>query len=609
MEVAQHIKDQLTVLPEKPGIYKYFDQNGKLLYIGKARNLKKRVSSYFNKNQYDNRRIQLMIGKVNQIDYVVVNSEYDALLLENNLIKKYQPRYNVDLKDGKTYPYLIIKNERFPRIFPTRNFTRDGSEYYGPYASVGIMRVVLDLIRKLFPIRSCHYDLSEKNIQAGKFRVCLDYHINLCKGPCEGLQTEEDYNANIQNIREILKGNTNKVIRKLKSLMSEASQNLEFEKAEDYRKKIQALQKFQAKSTVVNAKINNVDVFSIITKENKCYVNYLKVANGAIIRTHTLEYTKKLDEDERDIILLAIAEIREQFESTSKEVIVPFDIDFEGLDVQFTVPKIGDKKKLLELSRQNAFYYYQDRLQQARKQLPKSEKIKQKIEQIQKDFGLQKAPYHIEGFDNSNMQGDNPVSAMVCFKDGEPSKKEYRHFNIKTVEGPDDYSSMEEAVYRRYKRLLDEDQPLPQLVVIDGGKGQLNAAYKSLKLLGLDQSIDIIGIAKRLEEIYKPGDPYPLAVNKKSESLKLIQHIRDEAHRFGVSHHRKRRKNNTLQTELAQIPGIGKKSIQVLLEQFKSVKHIRGASFEDLVKAVGQKRAQQVWSYFREGTNKEPDPR
>ncbi len=610
MEVDKRIRDQLTALPETAGVYKYYDREGNLLYIGKARNLKKRVSSYFNKNQYDNRRIHLMLGKIDQIDYTVVNSEYDALLLENNLIKKYQPRYNVDLKDGKTYPYIIIKNERFPRVFPTRHSSKDGSEYYGPYASVGIMRVILDMVRKLFPIRSCNYDLSEKNIQAGKFRVCLDYHINLCKGPCEALQSEEDYNANIQKIREILKGNTSKVIRTLKELMDEASKNFEFEKAEDYRKKIKALQNFQAKSTVVNAKISNVDVFSIITKENKCYVNYLKVANGAIIRTHTLEYTRKLDEDERDIILLAIAEIREQFESNSQEIIVPFQVDFETSDITFTVPKIGDKKKLLDLSRKNAFYYYQDKLQQARKQTPKTERARQKLEQLQEDFGLKETPYHIEGFDNSNIQGDKPVAAMVCFKNGEPAKKEYRHFNIKTVEGPDDYSSMEEVVYRRYRRLIDENQDLPQLVVIDGGKGQLNAAYKSLKQLGLDQSVEIIGIAKRLEEIYKPGDPYPLYINKRSESLKLIQHIRDESHRFGVAHHRKRRKNSTLQSELAEIPGIGKKSTKDLLEAFKSVKQIKQTSWEELVNVVGQKRAQKVWDYFNskeEQTFSSPD--
>ena len=606
MEVPQKIRDQLSVLPEKPGVYKYYDSHSKLLYIGKARNLKKRVSSYFNKNQYDNRRIQLMVGKIDLIDYVVVNSEYDALLLENNLIKKYQPRYNVDLKDSKTYPYIVIKNERFPRVFPTRTVYNDGSEYYGPYASVGVMRVILDLIRKLFTIRSCNYDLSQKNIDAGKFRVCLDYHINLCKGPCEGLQSEQDYNANIQNIREILKGNTNKVFKELKSLMEEASKNFEFEKAEDYRKKIQTLKNFQAKSTVVNSKINNVDVFSIITKENRCYVNYMKVANGAIIQTHTLEFTRKLDEDEQDIIQLAIAEIRENFQSNAKEVVVPFEVDFEGLDITFTVPKIGDKKKLLELSRKNAFYYYQDRLQQARKQLPKSEKVKQKLEEAKKDLGLQALPYHIEGFDNSNMQGDNPVAAMVCFRDGEPAKKDYRHFNIKTVEGPDDYSSMEEVVYRRYRRLLDEDKELPQLVVIDGGKGQLNAAYKSLKHLGLDQQVEIIGIAKRLEEIYKPDDPYPLYVNKRSDSLKLIQHIRDEAHRFGLSHHRKRRKNSTLKSELEAIPGIGQKSKQELLAQFKSVQKIKKADWEELVKVIGTKRAQKIRDYFGERASK-PD--
>ena len=595
----QHIRDKVAVLPEKPGVYKYYDKSEKLLYIGKARNLKRRVSSYFNKNKDDNRRIMLMVQKIDQIDYTVVNSEYDALLLENSLIKKHQPRYNVDLKDSKTYPYLVVTNERFPRVFPTRTVVRDGSEYFGPYPSARIMKVIMDLIRQLYPIRTCKYDLSEKNIAAGKFRVCLEYHINLCKGPCEGLQSEPDYMANIQQVREILKGNTAQVIRQLKAMMKEASEGMQFEKAEDYRKKINTLQNFQAKSTVVNAKINNVDVFSILTKENRSYVNYLRVVNGSIISTYTLEFSQKVDEDERDILLMAINEIREQFQSTAREVIVPFEIDLEGFGLTFTVPQKGDKKKLLELSRKNAFYHYQDRLQQSRKQMPQSERNRQFLEQVRKDLDMNELPHHIEGFDNSNIQGTQPVSAMVCFRDGQPSKKEYRHYNIKTVEGPDDYSSMTEVVYRRYRRLLDEEQPLPQLVVIDGGKGQLHAAYKSLKDLGIDDQVAIIGIAKRLEEIYKPDDPYPLAIDKKSETNKLIQRIRDEAHRFGVTHHRKRRKNRTLQSELEQIPGIGKKSVQALLSHFKAVKHIQKASEEELAKVVGESRAQKVHAYFQ----------
>jgi excinuclease ABC subunit C len=550
----QHIRDKVAVLPEKPGVYKYYDKSEKLLYIGKARNLKKRVSSYFNKNKDDNRRIMLMVQKIDQIDYTVVNSEYDALLLENSLIKKHQPRYNVDLKDSKTYPYLVVTNERFPRVFPTRTVVRDGSEYFGPYPSARIMKVIMDLIRQLYPIRTCKYDLSEKNIAAGKFRVCLEYHINLCKGPCEGLQSEPDYMANIQQIREILKGNTAQVLRQLKAMMKEASEGMQFEKAEDYRKKINTLQNFQAKSTVVN---------------------------GSIISTYTLEFSQKVDEDERDILLMAINEIREQFQSTAREVIVPFEIDLEGFGLTFTVPQKGDKKKLLELSRKNAFYHYQDRLQQSRKQMPQSERNRQFLEQVRKDLDMNELPHHIEGFDNSNIQGTQPVSAMVCFRDGQPSKKEYRHYNIKTVEGPDDYSSMTEVVYRRYRRLLDEEQPLPQLVVIDGGKGQLHAAYKSLQDLGIDDQVAIIGIAKRLEEIYKPDDPYPLAIDKKSETNKLIQRIRDEAHRFGVTHHRKRRKNRTLQSELEQIPGIGK------------------TSEEELAKVVGESRAQKVHAYFQ----------
>ena len=594
----KHIREKVAVLPEKPGVYKYFDKDGKLLYIGKARNLKKRVTSYFNKNSDDSRRIMLMVSKIDQIDYTVVNTEYDALLLENSLIKKHQPRYNVDLKDSKTYPYLVVTNERFPRVFPTRTVVKDGSEYFGPYPSVRIMRVIMDLVRELFPIRTCKYDLSEKNIQAGKFRVCLEYHINLCKGPCEGLQSEEDYMANIKQIREILKGNTAQVIRQLKQLMQDASAQMEFEKADDYRKKLKTLQNFQAKSTVVNAKISNVDVFSILTKDQKAYVNYLRVSNGAIISTYTLEFKPKMEEEEQDILAMAIAEIREKFQSTASEVIVPFELEFDGANLTFTVPQKGDKKKLLELSRKNAFYHYQDRLQQSRKQMPQTERTRQFLEQVRKDLNLDELPYHIEGFDNSNIQGDQPVSAMVCFRDGQPAKKDYRHYNIKTVEGPDDYSSMKEVVHRRYRRLLEEEESLPQLIVIDGGKGQLYAAYESLQALGIADQVAIIGIAKRLEEIYKPDDPYPLAIDKRSETLKLIQRIRDEAHRFGVSHHRKRRKNRTLQSELEQINGIGKKSVEALLKNFKAVKHIQDASEETLTAVVGANRARKVYEYF-----------
>ncbi len=594
----KYIRDKVAVLPEKPGVYKYFDKDGKLLYIGKARNLKKRVTSYFNKNTDDSRRIMLMVSKIDQIDYTVVNTEYDALLLENSLIKKHQPRYNVDLKDSKTYPYLVVTNERFPRVFPTRTVIKDGSEYFGPYPSVRIMRVIMDLVRELFPIRTCKYDLSEKNIQAGKFRVCLEYHINLCKGPCEGLQSEDNYMANIKQIREILKGNTAQVIRQLKQLMQDASQQMEFEKADDYRKKLKTLHNFQAKSTVVNAKISNVDVFSILTKDQKAYVNYLRVSNGSIISTYTLEFKPKMEEEEQDILAMAIAEVRDKFKSTASEVIVPFELEFEGSDLTFTVPQKGDKKKLLELSRKNAFYHYQDRLQQSRKQMPQTERTRQFLEQVRKDLNLNELPYHIEGFDNSNIQGSQPVSAMVCFRDGQPAKKDYRHYNIKTVEGPDDYSSMKEVVHRRYRRLMEEEQSLPQLVVIDGGKGQLYAAYESLQALGISEQVAIIGIAKRLEEIYKPDDPYPLAIDKRSETLKLIQRIRDEAHRFGVSHHRKRRKNKTLQSELEQINGIGKKSVDALLKNFKAVKHIQDASEETLSTVVGANRARKVYEYF-----------
>jgi len=596
--MKEHLKTQLEVLPLKPGVYKFYDKDGELLYIGKAQSLKKRVSSYFTGSNNENARITLMISKINEIDYTVVDTEYDALLLENSLIKKYQPRYNVNLKDGKTYPYIVIKNERFPRVFHTRNFSNDGSEYYGPYASVSIMYQVLDLIRKLFPTRSCHYDLSEENIQAEKFRVCLDYHINLCKGPCEGLQSEEAYMENIRYIREVLKGNNQYVLKRLKTLLDQASNNFEFEKAQDYKNKIDALQKFQAKSTVVNPGIHNVDVFTIYSKDQKSYINYLKISNGSIIQTHTVEYKKKLNESDQYILLLAIADIRDKFKSGSAEIIVPFDPGMELEGIKVHVPIKGDKKKLLDLSRKNAFYFYQDRMEQESKQLPKTEKVKNFLEKVRKDIDLPQKPDHIEGFDNSNIQGTNPVAAMVCFKAGKPSKKDYRHYNIKTVEGPDDYASMEEVVYRRYKRLMDEEKPLPQLLVIDGGKGQLNAAFKSLKQLGLENEIPVIGIAKRLEEIYKPGDPYPLAIDKKSETLKLIQHIRDEAHRFGLKHHRGKRVKQSLSNELEKIQGIGPQTAKSLLSNFKSVKKVKEAPQEDLANMVGKDKAQKIKAHF-----------
>lgn len=589
---------QVETLPGKPGVYKFLDEAGEALYIGKARNLKIRVASYFTSKNAGSRRITLMISRVRQISYTIVSNEYDAFLLENSLIKKYQPRYNVQLKDGKTYPYIVVKNERFPRIFSTRRMVDDGSEYFGPYASVGNMHTVLDLIRKLIPIRSCHYDLSEKNIRAGKFRVCLDYHINLCKGPCEGLQPEAEYNENIRNIREILKGNTSKVIAKLKKSMDEAVKNLEFEKAQKLKKKIRALEIFQAKSTVVNPKIKNVDVYSIYSQKRLSIVNYMKVVNGAIIQTHTIEYRKKLEEKDADIILLAVAELRKKFNSRSPEIILPFRVDFHPGNLKITVPQIGDKKKLLELSRKNAFYYLQDKRKQARVRMPKSEKAADVLKKVKLDLGLNKHPKHIECFDNSNLQGSNPVAAMVCFKNAQPSKADYRHFNIKTVSGPNDFASMEEVVYRRYSRLLSENKPLPQLVIIDGGKGQMNAALKSLVKLEVENEVHLIGIAKRLEEIYKPNDPYPLALDKRSPSLKLIQKMRNEAHRFGINHHRSKRSKNTHLNELEQIDGIGPKTAQKLLTRFHSVKKVKKAPLPELVNLVGKEKAEKVITHF-----------
>lgn len=577
-------------MPQSPGVYKYYDTDGNLLYIGKARNLKKRVASYFVNKADHSHRIRLMVSKIRKIEYTVVNTEYDALLLENNLIKKYQPRYNVSLKDDKAYPFIVIKNERFPRVFPTRNPVKDGSEYYGPYANVGSMKVMIELIRKLFPTRSCSYVLSENNILNHKFRVCLDYHINLCKGPCEAYQQEADYMENIGNIRQILKGNIQEAIKFLKDQINAAIENLEFERAQLIKDRLDLLEKFQAKSTVVNPNIHNIDVFSIYSNDKYSFVNYLKVINGAIITTDTIEFRKRLEEEDADILMLAIAEMRHKYHSNSKEVIVPFPLLLKLDGVRFIVPKLGDKKKLLELSRKNAFYYFQDRLKTTELNKDKRRNFGL-LQQVKEDLNLREVPYHIECFDNSNLQGTFPVSAIVVFKNGIPSKKDYRHFNVKTVTGPDDFATMSEAVFRRYRRLLEEEQPLPQLIIIDGGKGQLSAALKSLQELKIDDKVELISIAKRLEEIYRPGDPIPLSINKKSPTLRLIQRARDEAHRFGITQHRKKRITGNLQTSLEDIPGVGKKTAQKLLTYFKSVKKLKEASPEEIEKVVGKAKA------------------
>jgi len=588
----------IKTLPEKPGIYQYYDENGKVIYIGKAKNIKKRVTSYFTKAHEYTGRIRLLVKKIADIRTMVVDTETDALLLENNLIKKYQPRYNVQLKDDKTYPWICIKNEPFPRVFPTRNLVKDGSEYFGPYASVRMMNTLLDLIRQLYPLRTCNYNLTKENINKGKFKVCLEYHLGNCKGPCEGLQTKQEYDQTIENIRSIIKGNINSVIKEFKSIMMDYADNMEFEKAQKIKNKLDILTRFQSKSTVVSPKINNVEVYSLVDDKKSGYVNFLKIVNGSIIQTHTIELKKKLEESAEKLLALAITEFRQRFDSEAKEIIVPFEPEeLPTQDVEITIPQKGDKKHLLELSERNAKYYKFEK--DKRSELVDPDRHKKRIvKQIRKDLGMKESPVRIECFDNSNFQGDYPVSAMVHFKNAKPLKKEYRHYNIKTVTGPDDYASMEEVIHRRYKRLLNEEKPLPQLIIIDGGKGQLNAAYKTLKKLGLENKISVIGIAKRLEEIYKPGDPVPMYLDKTSESLKLIQHMRDEAHRFGITHHRKRFQKGTIKTELTQIKGIGDKVAADLLSHFKSLKGIKEANEKELAEVIGPAKAKLVTEHF-----------
>ncbi|HEY6162098.1 MAG TPA: excinuclease ABC subunit UvrC [Bacteroidia bacterium] len=600
-EAEENITALIRSLPDKPGVYQYFDKEGVILYVGKAKNLKKRVSSYFQK-EHDNGKTELMVRKVCDIKYIVVETELDALLLENNLIKKYQPRYNVMLKDDKTYPWICIKNERFPRVFSTRKIIKDGSQYFGPYASVKTMNAYLELANKLYPLRNCNLNLSEENIEKKKFKVCLEYHLGNCKGPCEGLQTEEDYNTTISMIRDIVKGNISSVIRGMKQMMNDHAANLEFEKAQMVKEKLDLLERYQGKSTVVNPSIDNVDVCSIQTDEKSGYLNFLKVMNGSIVQGHTIELKKKLDESKEELFEIGLTELRQRFHSEAKEIIVPFQPEMEVPGVEFFVPQRGDKKKLLELSERNVEYYRKDKEKQ--EMLIDPERHTKRIMQtMMKDLRMQEEPRHIECFDNSNIQGAFPVAAMTVFKDGKPSKKDYRHFNIKTVEGPDDFASMEEVIYRRYKRVLEEKQPLPQLIVIDGGKGQLSSALNSLEKLDLRGRITIIGIAKKLEEIYYPGDPLPLYLDKRSETLRVIQHIRDEAHRFGITHHRKRRSKGTIRSELTEIKGISTGTAKKLLSHFKSVKRIREVSEAELAEVAGKAKAKIIFDHFKEKPN------
>jgi excinuclease ABC subunit C len=596
---TEDFKKIADTLPKSPGVYRFIDERDVILYVGKAKNLRNRVSSYFGERKDRLFRTRIMVKNAHRMEFTIVETETDALLLENALIKQYLPRYNVMLKDDKSYSYICIKKERFPRVIITRRVVRDGSTYFGPYTSKARLRIILDLIKQLFPLRNCNLHLSEENIRAGKFKVCLEYHIKNCMGPCEAQEDEESYNAKIEQIKNILRGHFSAVIQHFKGQMQHYAQELEFEKAQAIKTRLEAFEDYQAKSTIVSPTIRDVDVFSIAKEEKEAYINYLRVVNGAIIHTHTQELILNLEEEEEsDLLSYTIPLIRERFNSIAPEIIVPFEVVLAEKELQITVPKIGDKKKLLELSQKNVEYYKlqkkKDEISKVRKQTP-AERI---LRQLQTDLQMDRAPMHIECFDNSNIQGTNPVSSCVVFKNAKPSKGDYRHYKVKTVEGPNDFASMEEVVFRRYRRLLEEEQPLPQLVIIDGGKGQLSAAMKSLETLGLVGKMTVIGIAKRLEEIFFPGDSVPLYINKKSESLKLIQQARNEAHRFAITFHRDLRSKEFTSTEVTNIPGVGEKTAQKLLSHFGSVKKLREALISEIAEVVGMAKAKVVKAYF-----------
>jgi len=590
------IEIQIKTLPTDPGVYQYFDKDDTVIYVGKAKNLKRRVTSYFTK-VHDNAKTRILVKKIYRMEHIVVPTEVDALLLENNLIKKYRPRYNILLKDDKTYPWICIKKEPFPRVFSTRKVIHDGSEYFGPYPNVKTVYTLLELIRGLYPIRTCNYDLSEQKIQKKEYKVCLEYHIGNCLAPCENKVSEEDYAQNIAAIRDIIKGNFRRSLDQFKTQMKQYASAMEFERAQEIKEKLESLENYQAKSTVVSPKITNVDVFTIISDESYGYVNFFQVAYGSIIRSHTLEIKKKLDESEKEMLSLAIVDLRQRFNSQSKEIYLPFEIHL-GPKVKVTVPKLGDKKKLVALSQRNAKFFRLERFKQI-KIIDPERHVKRLMQQMKTDLRLQEEPVHIECFDNSNIQGTNPTAACVVFKNGKPFKRDYRHFKIKTVVGPDDFASMEEVVHRRYKRLADEGQSLPQLIVIDGGKGQLSSAVKSLDRLGLRGQIAIIGIAKRLEEIYYPDDSIPLYLDKKSETLKVIQQLRNEAHRFGLTLHRNIRSKNALKSPLDDIEGIGPKTKELLLKEFKSLKRIKAAEQGEIILLLGKVKGGKIYQKLK----------
>lgn len=612
----EHIKDILSRIPEEPGVYQYFDENGTIIYVGKAKNLKRRVLSYFNKNQDDSPKTKILVRKIRDLKYTVVENETDALLLENNLIKKHQPRYNILLKDDKTYPSICIKKENYPRIFQTRKVFHDGSEYFGPYSSVIMVRTLLDLFQKIYPLRTCSLALTEENIQNKKYKVCLDYHIKKCLGPCEGFQSKKEYDENIQQIREILKGNIHQIEDLLKKEISKLASSLRFEEAQLLKEKLDLIEQYRSKSYIVNSNLNKMDVFSYDETESAAFINYLNIVNGCIVQAYTFEYKKRIEEEKESILASGIYEMRQRFKSNSKEVLVPFipDLTIEGVD--FMVPQRGDRKKLLELSQKNVQQYKIDLLRQEEKLNPEQRNVRV-LSQLKTDLQLKELPIHIECFDNSNIQGTNPVASCVVFKMGQPSKKDYRHFHIKTVIGANDFASMEEILTRRYTRLLKEEQELPQLVIVDGGKGQLSSAVSAMNQLidGEDfknlpkeekefvsekiRKIQLVGIAKKLEEIYFPHDSIPLYINKNSESLKLIQHLRDEAHRFGITFHRDLRSKGQIKSELDDIQQIGEKTKTKLLNHFKSVAKIKEATQEELEEIVGKAKTKILLEYFK----------
>ncbi len=602
---TEDYKIMLPTLPVEPGVYRYINEDGVILYVGKAKNLKKRIASYFGNKKHRTTKTKRLVRAASHLEYTVVETEQDALLLESTLIKKYQPRYNVQLKDGKSYPYICIKNERFPRVFMTRKVIKDGSKYFGPYPSVRRVIVILELIKQLFPLRNCVYNLSEENIAKGKFKVCLEYHIKNCEGACQNLETEENYNEKIEQIKNMLSGHFGNVTRHLKKEMKAHAEALAFEKAQEIKEKLAAFENYQGKSTVVNPSIKDVDVFAIDMDEKLAYVNYLRVASGAVIHGFTLEMTPNLNDDKKDLLTFAIPMLLEKFASTAPELILPFRVPVLGYDEKkITIPRRGDKLKLLELCQKNVFYY---KLQKQKQEIAKQGKqthTERLMRTMKEDLNMDELPLHIECFDNSNIQGFYPVASCVVFRNGRPAKRDYRCFNIKTVEGPNDFASMEEVVYRRYKRMLDERTPLPQLIVIDGGKGQLSSSIKTLEQLDLMDKVTVIGIAKKLEEIYFPGDSVPLLLSKKSETLKVIQQIRNEAHRFAITFHRNQRSRDFTKTELTNIPGIGEKTAAKLLNHFKSVKRVKEAKVSTLVSIVGQGTAEKVIRYFREQEKK-----